>query len=48
VTRKFLIDANTKIDGKLTVGGMASVDDRTEDVKNFAIHVVVKPAGSSQ
>jgi hypothetical protein len=48
VTLKFLIDANTKIDGKLTVGGMASVDYRTEGVKNFAIHVVVKPAGGSQ
>ena len=41
VTLKFLIDDNTKIDGKLKVGAMATVDYRNEDVNNYAVHVVV-------
>jgi hypothetical protein len=48
VTLKFLIDDNTKIDGKLVVGSMAAVDYRTEDVNNIAVHVVVQPARTSQ
>jgi hypothetical protein len=44
VTLKFLIDASTKIDGKLKVGAAATVDYRTEDVNNIAVHVVVHSA----
>jgi hypothetical protein len=46
VTLKFLIDNNTKIDGKLKVGITATVDYRTEDVNNIAVHVVVHPAAA--
>ena len=44
VSLKFLLDANTKIDGKLKVGATVTVDYRTEDVNNIAVHVVVHPA----
>ncbi len=44
VSLKFLIDAKTKIDGKLKVGATAIVDYRTEDVNNIAVHVVALPA----
>jgi|SRR5450432_2212881 hypothetical protein len=47
VTLKFLIDGATKIDGNLKVGSMVSVDYRTEDVNNIAVHVVVQPAAQS-
>jgi hypothetical protein len=46
VTLKFLIDANTKIDGNLKVGAGVTVDYRSEDVNNIAVHVVVHPAGA--
>ena len=46
VTLRFLIDNNTKIDGKLKVGVTATVDYRTEDVNNIAVHVVVHPAAA--
>ena|SRR5215471_8191170 len=42
VTLRFLIDDQTKIDGKLEVGSMATVDYRTADAHNVAIHVVVQ------
>ena len=48
VTLKFLIDDNTKIDGKLKVGATATVDYRTEDVNNYAVHVVVHSTVYSQ
>jgi hypothetical protein len=41
VTLKFLIDDNTKIDGKRKVGATA-IGYRTEDVNNYAVHVVVR------
>jgi hypothetical protein len=44
VSLKFLLDANTKIDGKLKAGAAVTVDYRTEDVNNIAVHVVVHPA----
>jgi hypothetical protein len=47
VTLKFLIDGATKVDGQLKVGSMVSVDYRTEDVKNIAVHVVMQPAAQS-
>jgi hypothetical protein len=46
VTLKFLIDANTKIDGKLKVGVAATVDYRTQDVNNIAVHVLVYPTAT--
>jgi hypothetical protein len=46
VTLKFLIDANTKIDGNLKVGAGVTVDYRSEDVNNIAVHVVVHPAAA--
>jgi hypothetical protein len=48
VTLKFLIDKKTKIDGNLKIGSMATVDYRTEDVNNIAVHVVVQSAVHSQ
>ena len=42
VTLRFLIDDNTKIEGKLEVGSMATVDYRTADAHNVAVHVVVQ------
>jgi hypothetical protein len=41
VTLRFLIDDSTKIDGKLEVGSTATVDYRTDEANNIAIHVVV-------
>jgi hypothetical protein len=46
VTLKFLIDNNTKIDGKLKLGATATVDYRTEDVNNIAVRVVVHPTAA--
>ena len=42
VTLRFLIDDKTKIEGKLEVGSIATVDYRTADAHNVAIHVVVQ------
>ena len=42
VTLKFLVDSATKIDGKLAVGSMATVDYRNDGADNIAVHVVVK------
>jgi hypothetical protein len=44
VSLEFLLDANTKIDGKLKVGATVTVDYRSEDVNNIAVRVVVHPA----
>jgi lysophospholipase L1-like esterase len=42
VTLKFLINDATKIEGKLAVGSVVTVDYRNDGADNFAIHVVVK------
>ncbi len=42
VTLMLLIDDDTKVDGKLSVGSIATVDYRTDDGNNIASHVVVK------
>jgi Domain of unknown function (DUF5666) len=42
VTLKFLVDSATKIDGKLAVGSMVTVDYRNDGAENIAVHVVVK------
>ena len=47
MTLKFLIDDHTKIDGTLQVGSKATIDYRTEEVSNIAVHVVVLSAAYS-
>jgi len=41
---EFLIDPNTKIEGKLAVGAQATVDYRAEGDRLIATHIVVVPA----
>jgi hypothetical protein len=48
VTVQFLIDDTTKVEGRLEVGSMATVDYRTDDGNNIAIHVVVQSPNSSR
>jgi hypothetical protein len=48
VTLQFLIDDTTKVEGRLEVGTMATVDYRTDDGNNIALHVVVHPSNSSR
>jgi hypothetical protein len=48
VTLSFLIDDHTKIDGKLEAGSATTVDYRTGEVNNIAVHVVVLSAPYSQ
>jgi hypothetical protein len=43
VTLKFLMDGATKIDGKLAVGSLVTVDYRNDGADNIAVRVVVKP-----
>ena len=47
VTLTFLIDDETKFDGKLSVGSIATVDYRTDDGTNIASRVVVRQAVGS-
>jgi hypothetical protein len=44
VTLQFLIDDTTKVEGRLEVGSTATVDYRTDDGNNIALHVVVQPS----
>lgn len=46
VTFQFLIDDTTKVDGRLEVGSMATVDYRIDGGNNIALHVVVQPTAS--
>ena len=43
-TLQFLVDGNTKVEGKLAVGAQATVEYRSDNGKNIATHVVVTPA----
>jgi hypothetical protein len=43
-TMEFLIDGNTKVEGKLEVGSQATVEYRSAEGKNVAVRVVVAPA----
>ena len=43
-TVQFMIDNNTKVDGKLAVGAQAAVDYRLDGNTMIATHVVVMPA----
>ena len=42
-TIEFFVDGDTKVEGKLKVGSQATVEYRSADGRNIAIHVVVKP-----
>ena len=48
VTLQFLIDDTTKVEGRLEVGSVATVDYRTDDGNNIALHIVVQPSNSSR
>ena len=43
-TIEFLVDGDTKVEGKLKIGAQATVEYRSADGRNIAIHVVVRPA----
>jgi hypothetical protein len=45
---EFVIDSNTKIEGKLAVGSQATVDYRAEGQQLIATQVVVLPASGIQ
>jgi hypothetical protein len=45
-TIQFFIDDDTKVEGKLQVGSQATVEYRSADGKNVAIHVVVGRAAA--
>src|ERR1700688_1670761 len=47
VTLQFLIDDTTKVEGRLEVGSIATVDYRTDEGNNIATHVVVQPSNTS-
>lgn len=42
VTLQFLVDDDTKVEGRLQVGAAATVDYRTDAGNNIALHVVVR------
>jgi len=41
---QFVVDDNTKVEGQLAVGAPATVEYRSNNGKNVAVHVVVAPA----
>ena len=43
-TVEFLVDGDTKVEGKLATGSHATVEYRSNSGKNVAVHVVVTPA----
>lgn len=43
-TVQFLVDDETKVEGKLAVGAQATVEYRSNADKNIAVHVIVTPA----
>ena len=45
-TIEFLVDDGPKVEGKLKFGSQATVEYRSADGRNIAIHVVVKPASA--
>jgi hypothetical protein len=47
-TMEFLVDGDTKVEGKLQVGSQATVEYRSIDGSNIAVHVVVSPASGFQ
>jgi hypothetical protein len=47
-TVQFLVDGNTKVDGKLAIGAEATVEFRSDEGKNIATHVLVMPGSGMQ
>ena len=47
-TFEFLVDDDTNVEGKLKVGSQATVEYRSADGRNIAVHVVVTPAAAFQ
>lgn len=43
-TVQFLVDDETKVEGKLAVGAQATVEYRSNEDRNIAVHVIVTPA----
>ena len=43
-TVQFLVDDQTKVEGKLTVGAQATVEYRANGGKNIAVRVIVTPS----
>ena len=43
---EFVVDGDTKVEGKLRIGSQATVEYRSADGQNIAVHVVVKPASA--
>jgi hypothetical protein len=43
-TVQFLVDDKTTVEGKLSVGAHATVEYRSNEGKNIAVHVIVTPA----
>jgi len=46
VTLQFVVDDTTKVEGRLEVGSVATVDYRTDEGNNIATHVVVQPSNT--
>jgi hypothetical protein len=42
-TVQFMVDNKTKVEGKLAVGAQATVEYRSNEGKNIAVHVIVTP-----
>jgi hypothetical protein len=42
-TVHFLVDDKTKVEGKLAVGAQVTVEYRSDEGKNIAVHVIVTP-----
>lgn len=47
-TIEFLVDGDTRVEGKLKVGAQATVEYRSADGRNIAVHVVVRRASDFQ
>ena len=45
-TMEFLVDGDTKVEGRLQVGSQATVEYRSTEGKNIAVRIVVAPASS--
>jgi len=45
---EFLVDGDTKVEGKLEVGSQAKVEYRSAEGKNIAVHVIVIPASGKR
>lgn len=47
-TMQFLVDGDTKVEGRLLIGGQATVEFRSEGGRNIATHVSMVPASGMQ